>query len=130
STVAGNGNAGPGGDGGPATRAQLNGPSGVALDAQGNLFIADTHNNEIREVVKATGNIITVAGNGSAGFRGDNRPAIHAQLNRPSGVALDAAGDLFIADTSNNRVREVVNSNGTIITVAGNGAMGSSGDGG
>ena len=84
----------------------------------------------IREVVKATGDIITVAGNGTEGYSGDNGPAIDAELYYPSGVAVDAAGDLFIADTGNNVIREVVKATGDIITVAGNGTAGYSGDNG
>ena len=129
-TVAGNGTAGYSGDNGPATAAELNYPNGVAVDAAGDLFIADTGNNVIREVVKATGDIITVAGNGTAGYSGDNGPATAAELNYPTGVAVDAAGDLFIADTGNNVIREVVKATGDIITVAGNGTAGYSGDNG
>ena len=99
-TVAGNGTAGYSGDNGPATAAELNDPDGVAVDAAGDLFIADADNNVIREVVKATGDIITVAGNGTAGYSGDNGPATAAELDDPIGVAVDAAGDLFIADTA------------------------------
>ena len=84
----------------------------------------------VREVVKATGDIITVAGNGNAGYSGDNGPATAAELNNPVGVAVDSAGDLFIADTENNVVREVVKATGDIITVAGNGTAGYSGDNG
>ena len=83
----------------------------------------------IREVVKATGDIITVAGNGNAGYSGDNGPATDAELYA-TGVAVDAAGDLFIADTGNNVIREVVKATGDIITVAGNGTRGYSGDNG
>jgi sugar lactone lactonase YvrE len=127
-TVAGNGVGGYSGDGGPATSARLNGPSGVAVDAAGNLFIADTYNLRIREV-SVSGVITTVAGNGTQGYSGDGGPATSAQLNRPFRVAVDAAGDLFIADTYNQRVREVSVS-GVITTVAGNGTQGYSGDGG
>ena len=84
----------------------------------------------IREVVKATGDIITVAGNGTAGYSGDGGPATAAELNDPNGVAVDSAGDLFIADSGNNVIREVVKATGDIITVAGNGTAGYSGDGG
>ncbi len=129
-TVAGNGTAGYSGDDGPATAAELNSPRGVAVDSAGDLFIADNDNNVIREVVKATGDIITVAGNGTAGYSGDNGPATAAELNGPTGVAVDSAGDLFIADTDNNVIREVVKATGDIITVAGNGTAGYSGDGG
>ena len=129
-TVAGNGTAGYSGDNGPATAAELNGPNGVAVDSAGDLFIADTANNVIREVVKATGDIITVAGNGTAGYSGDNGPATAAELDSPRGIAVDSAGDLFIADSGNNVIREVVKATGDIITVAGNGTAGYSGDGG
>ena len=99
-TVAGNGTAGYSGDGGPATAAELNNPRGLAVDSAGDLFIARPDNNVIREVVKATGDIITVAGNGTAGYSGDNGPATAAELNGPIGVAVDSAGDLFIADSA------------------------------
>jgi hypothetical protein len=128
-TVAGNGTAGDSGDGGAAAAAQLNSPHGVAVDSSGNLFIADTGNNVIREVVQATGNIITVAGTGAAGYSGDGGPASSAELNAPFGVAVDANGNIFIADTGNNAVREVVQATGYIITVAGTGSAGYSGDG-
>jgi adhesin/invasin len=127
-TVAGTGTAGFNGDNQPATSAYLNGPVGVAVDAQGNLFIGEFRNQRIREVVKATGQIITVAGTGTASFNGDNQPANSAQLNRPSGVAVDAQGNLFIADRFNQRVREVVKATGQIITVAGTGTFGFNGD--
>jgi len=126
STVAGNGTSGFSGDGGPATSAQLNLPSGVVVDVADNLYIADTINNRVRKVTVA-GVISTVAGNGTAGFSGDGGPATSAQLNAPNGVAVDAAGNLYIAD-GNNVVREVTA--GAISTVAGNGKIGFSGDGG
>jgi hypothetical protein len=129
STVAGNGTAGYSGDGGSATSAQLRGPSGMAVDANGDLFIADTGNNVIREVVQATGTIITVAGTGTAGYSGDGGAATSAQLNSPYGVAVDSSGDLFIADAGNNVIREVIPATGIIITVAGTGKAGYSGDG-
>ena len=97
STVAGNGTAGFSGDGGPATSAQLNYPTGVAVDAAGNLFIADEANNRVRKVTPG-GVISTVAGNGTQGYSGDGGPATSAQLYYPYGVAVDAAGNLFIAD--------------------------------
>ena len=105
-TVAGNGTAGYSGDGGPATAAELDGPSGVAFDSAGDLFIADAPNNVVREVIKATGDIITVAGNGTAGYSGDNGPATAAELDYPGRVAVDSAGDVFVTDSNNNVVRE------------------------
>jgi sugar lactone lactonase YvrE len=129
-TVAGNGTYGFGGDGGPATSAELYVPIGVCVDSFGNIFIADTNNNRIREVVAATGTIQTVAGNGSSGFSGDGGPATSAQLAGPKGVYVDSSGNLFIADAYNGRIREVDASTGFIQTVAGNGAFGFSGDGG
>jgi uncharacterized protein (TIGR03437 family) len=127
-TVAGNGTQGFSGDGGSATSAQLGYPVGVAVDASGNLFVADSLNSRIREVTPQ-GTITTVAGNGMQGFSGDGGTAISAQLNYPSGVAVDASGNLFIADTNNNRIRMVTPA-GIITTAAGNGARGFSGDGG
>jgi len=106
-TVAGTGSAGYSGDGGAATSALLNAPYDVAVDRSGNLFIADTGNNVIREVVQATGDIVTVAGTGTAGYSGDGGLATSAQLTGPDGVAVDASGDLFIADTGNNCIRKV-----------------------
>jgi len=128
STVAGNGAAGFSGDGDPATSAQLYGPTGVAVDAAGNLYIADSSNNRIRKVTPG-GVITTVAGNGSAGFSGDGGPATSAQLAHPNDIAVDTAGNLFIVDTNNNRIRKVT-PGGVITTVAGNGSVGFSGDGG
>jgi uncharacterized protein (TIGR03437 family) len=125
-TVAGNGTVGFSGDGGPATNAQLSWPGGVAVDSAGNLYIADSDNFRIRKV--SNGVIATVAGNGMSGFSGDNGPATSAQLAYPSGVAVDSAGSLFIADSNNNRIRKV--SNGVITTVAGDGVPGYSGDNG
>ena len=126
-TVAGNGNGGYSGDGGPATSAQLSDPSGMAVDAAGNLYIADANNGRIRRVTPS-GIITTVAGGGTAGL-GDDGPATSAQLFGPSGVAVDAAGNLYIADTAHSRVRKV-SPGGIITTVAGTGSYGYSGDGG
>ncbi len=127
-TVAGNGTAGFAGDNAPATAAELDGVSSVAVDAAGDLFIVDTNNNRIREVNHATGVITTIAGNGTAGFSGDDAMATAAELDRPGGVAVDASGDLFFADTDNNRIREVNLSTGVITTVAGNGIAAYGGD--
>jgi sugar lactone lactonase YvrE len=129
-TVAGNGSIGFSGDGGPAASAALNNPSDVHVDSAGNIFIADYDNSRVREVVAATGNIQTVAGNGTYGYSGDGGPATSAQLNGPRSVTVDGSGNVFIADIGNSRIREVVASTGTIQTVAGNGTDGSSGDGG
>ena len=127
-TIAGDGTKGFSGDGGPAVEAQLNFPSGVAVDGAGNLYIADTGNRRIRKV-DATGTITTVAGSGEPGFSGDGGPAVEAQLAFPTGVALDGAGNLYIVDSVNHRIRKV-DSAGTITTVAGTGESGFSGDGG
>jgi uncharacterized protein (TIGR03437 family) len=127
STVAGNGTAGYSGDGGPAVKAQLTGPQGVAVDAAGNLYIADTENNLIREVT-LDGLIATAAGNGIAGYSGDGGQATNAQVGNPVGVAVDAAGNIYIVDAS-TRVRQVY-PNGLIVTIAGNGSRGYTGDGG
>lgn len=126
-TVAGGG---PNGDGGLATQASLSSPKGVFVDRSGDIFIADTGDNRVREVIAATGIIQTIAGNGTAGFSGDNGPATSAQLHSPTGVAVDLFGNVFIADTGNNVVREVLASNQQIVTYAGNGTAGSSGNGG
>ena len=128
STVAGDGSQGYSGDGGPAASAQLNlfGPSGVAVDAAGNVYLTDR--NRIRKVARS-GIITTIAGNGSYGYSGDGGPATTAQLYTPSGVAVDSAGNLFIADYGNHRIRKVA-TDGIITTVAGNGSIGYSGDGG
>jgi sugar lactone lactonase YvrE len=127
-TVAGNGSFGSDGDGGAATAASLNAPTGVAVDAAGNVFIADSGNHRIRRV-DANGIITTVAGNGSSGFTGDGGAATAASLSYPQGVALDTAGNLYIADTGNHRIRRV-NTIGVITTVAGNGSFDFTGDGG
>jgi sugar lactone lactonase YvrE len=128
-TVAGSGGSGFSGDGGPATDATLFQPSEIALDAGGNLFIADTNNQRIRRVDVTTGIITTVAGNGSEGFSGDGGPAAGARLRNPIGVALDAAGNLFIADSGNQRIRRVETATGVVTTVVGSGAFHFSGDG-
>ena len=127
-TVAGTGNRGFSGDGGPATEARLSSSWGVAVDGAGNLFIADRRSYRIRKVDSA-GVITTVAGTGNRGFSGDGGPATEAQLDRPYGVAVDGAGNLFFVDGSNHRIRKV-DSAGVITTVAGTGNRGFSGDGG
>jgi uncharacterized protein (TIGR03437 family) len=118
-TVAGNGTRGYSGDGGPAIAAQLNSPAGIAIDRNGALYIADSGNNRIRKVVNGT--ISTFAGTGTPGFSGDNGPAAEAELNFPIGVLADPAGNIYIADTGNSRVREV--SSGVITTVDGGGRI-------
>jgi sugar lactone lactonase YvrE len=138
------------GDGGPATSAELYFPQGVAVDGAGNLVIADTTNGRIRVVAASTGtfysqamtagHIYTVAGDGTEGFSGDGGPATSAELGLPRSVAVDGAGNLVIADTTNGRIRVVAASIGTfygqpmtagdIYTVAGDGTEGFSGDGG
>ena len=132
-TVAGNGIPGFSGDGGPATAASLGNPSGVAVDAAGNLYVADTYNHRIRKVSPA-GIITTVGGSGATGvigggFSGDGGPATAASLWNPGGVAVDAAGNIYVADTGSDRIRKVSPA-GIITTVAGNGDWGFSGDGG
>jgi len=129
-TVAGNGGFTFSGDGGPATAASLNHPGGVALDTNGNLFIADAYNCRIRRVDATTGTITTVAGNGQFSFSGDGGPATAAALWFPIGVRVDTGGNLFVADLYNKRVRRVDASTGIITTFAGNGQSGLSGDGG
>ncbi len=129
-TVAGNGRAGFSGDGGPATSAGFAQPHGVALDVSGNLYIGDSGNHRIRKVTASSGTVMTVAGNGIGGFSGDSGPASAAGLNQPTGLVLDASGNLYIADYLNNRIRKVAVSSGIITTVAGNGTAGFSGDGG
>ncbi len=129
-TIAGNGYYGYSGDGGPATSATFDDPLGEALDDAGNLYIADSQNNVIRELYAATGTIATIAGNGHFGYSGDGGPATSAELTVPNAVALDSAGNLYIADTGNNVIREVYAATGTIATIAGNGIQGNSGDGG
>ena len=126
--IAGNGNPGFSGDGGPATDAQTSGVAGLALDSQGNLYLAEVLNSDIRKV-DANGIITTVAGSQQVGNSGDGGPATSARLNGPTDVRIDAAGDLYIADSSNNRIRKV-DASGTITTIAGGDNYGYTGDGG
>lgn len=139
-TVAGTGGFPDSGDGGPATSAQIEFPDGVAVDAAGNFYIADggyrvrvvntqSSGTTLLGVSVAPGTIATVAGNGTSGYSGDSGAATSAQITAPGGLAVDAAGNLYVADTSNCRVREV-NTSGAINTVVGNGTLGFSGDGG
>lgn len=127
-TIAGNGAAGYSGDNGPATAAQLQSPAGITLDGDGNLYIADSGNHRIRKV-SPDGIITTIAGNGTAGFGGDNGSAIQAQLNTPQDVVIDNFGNIYIADTNSNRIRKIA-PNGIITTIAGTGDYGYSGDDG
>jgi cysteine-rich repeat protein len=126
-TIAGTGIFGSGGDDGPATSAQLAFPYDVAIDASGNLYIADGSNHRIRRIA-TTGTITTIAGTGTAGYAGDNAAATSAQLRNPHDVELDGAGNLYIADTDNHVIRRI-DTNGTITTIAGTGTAGYSGDG-
>lgn len=125
---AGTGEVGGGGDGGPAVDAQLSSPAGLALDASGNLYVADMFNHRVRRVDAETGVIDTVAGTGARGFAGEGGPALAAELQWPRGVAVAPDGRLYIADTYNHRLRRV-ESDGTLVTVAGS-ARGHAGDGG
>lgn len=127
--AAGNGSFGYAGDGGPATAAKLNQPMAVAVDTAGNIYIAEFYD-RVRKVTAATGIITTVAGNGTQGYTGDGGPAITAALSTPSGLALDAAGNLFISSFDGDTVRRVDASTGYIVTIAGNGTQGYTGDGG
>jgi sugar lactone lactonase YvrE len=127
-TVAGTGETGYSGDGGPATAARFDGPRSLAMDGAGNLYVADDNNHRIRRI-DPSGVVTTVAGNGTEGSAGDGGPAPAAQLNHPRGVAVDGRGDVFIADSMNHRVR-MVEPSGAISTVAGCGRQGFAGDGG
>jgi len=127
-TVAGTGTDGYSGDGGPATAAMIDTAQALAVDSSGNLYIADTYNHRIRKV-SPNGTITTVAGTGVAGFAGDGGAGTSARLNYPDGVAVDSAGNVYIADCNNHRIRKLT-PGGTITTVAGNGTDGNSGDNG
>jgi sugar lactone lactonase YvrE len=128
STVAGTGLPGFSGDSGPAASAQLNSPGDVVIDVRGNVFIEDSQNYRIRKVAVESGLITTVAGTGEFGFYGDGGLAIGACFGQLTGIAVDVHGDLYLADYSNNRVREIDAATGIISTVAGTGTAGSRGD--
>jgi trimeric autotransporter adhesin len=128
--VAGDGTQGYKGDGGQATSASLYNPYDVAVDTSGNIYIADRLNNRIRMVTRSTGIITTVAGDGTQGYKGDGGQATSAGLTNPYGVAVDASGNIYIADTISQRIRMVTRSTGIITTVAGDGTYGYRGDGG
>ena len=128
-TVVGTGEKGFAGDGGPADGALLNGPFDVAFDRAGNLYFSDTFNHRIRRIDARSGVISTVAGNGEPGYAGDGGPAARASLNEPYGIAIDRAGNIFVADRLNRRVRRIDAAQGTITSVAGTGEPAYSGDG-
>ena len=129
STIAGSGmNAGFSGENVPATQALLNQPTGIVVDASGNVYFSDSFNNVVRKI-DTLGNITTYAGNGMYGYSGDNVPAQSAELAGPEGLSLNSNGDLFIADSGNSRVREVLAGSQQIVTVAGTGTSGYNGDG-
>jgi sugar lactone lactonase YvrE len=127
-TIAGTGTPGFSGDNGPATSAQVDLPTALALDAQNNLYLADTRNHRIRRIAATTGLITTIAGNGTQGFSGDNAPATAASIDSPTGLALDVSNNLYLADTHNHRIRRIDAVTGLITTIAGTGSLGYSGD--
>jgi hypothetical protein len=124
--IAGNGT---GGNGTPAATAQIYAPSAIVIDGAGNVFFTEETTSTVREIVSATGLIETIAGTGSAGYGGDGGAATSAVLSQPEGLAFDSANNLYIADTGNNRIREI-NTAGIITTIAGNGTAGFGGDNG
>ncbi len=130
STVAGTGAQGYAGDGGPATQALLNNPFDLAFDPAGNLCFSDTYNHCIRRIDARTGIITTIAGTGESGFAGDGGPATRAQMNQPYGTVIDSAGNIYVADRLNGRVRRIDGRSGVITTLAGDGSGKFSGDGG
>lgn len=129
-TAAGTGERGFAGDDGPATRALLNGPFDVGFDPAGNLYFSDTFNHRIRRIDGRSGVIATVAGNGAAGYAGDGGPALAASFNEPYGIAVDRAGNIYVADRHNHCVRRIDGASGVVTTFAGNGKAGFAGDGG
>ena len=129
-TIAGNGEKGFGGDGGPATEASMSDPYYLTADTAGNVYVTDTNNDRIRRIDVRTGVITTVAGSGVRGFSGDGGLATRAEFYRPHVVELDPDGNLVIGDSFNQRIRRVDAKTGIVRTIAGNGELGSSGDGG
>jgi DNA-binding beta-propeller fold protein YncE len=129
-TAAGTGEKGYAGDGGPAARAQLNGPVDVGFDSAGNLYFSDTFNHCVRRVDARNNVIVTVAGCGEPGYSGDGGPAIHARFNEPYGIAVDKSGNVYVADRHNHCVRRVDAASGNVTTFAGTGSSGFSGDDG
>ncbi len=129
-TAVGTGERGFAGDGGPAARALLNGPFDIGFEPGGNLYFSDTFNHRIRRVEARTGIIMTVAGSGEAGHAGDGGPATKAAFNEPYGIAVDHAGNIYVADRRNHCVRRIDRSSGVVTTFAGNGGAGFGGDGG
>lgn len=127
---AGNGRAGYSGDGFLAEDAQINGPAGLAIDKENNVYVAEIFNNVVRKIDSKTRIITTIAGNGENGFSGDGGPATQAKLNGPEGVCVDESYNVYIADTFNQRIRKVDSKTGIINTIAGNGEAGYSGDDG
>jgi sugar lactone lactonase YvrE len=127
STLAGNGTNGYSGDGGAATSAQFYNPVGIAVDNSGNVYVADSGNGAVRMI--SNGTITTIAGNGTLAYAGDGGPASQAEFSSISGIAVDAQGNIYVADTSNDAVR-LFPLGGTVSTIAGNGTQGYTGDGG
>lgn len=128
-TVAGNGEAGYSGDGGPAREATLNEPYEIRFDRQGNMLFVERVNQVVRRVDRQTGLISTVAGTGEEGFSGDGGPAVEARLSQPHSIQLGPSGDLFICDIGNHRIRRVGREDGRILTFAGTGEQGRTSDG-
>src|SRR6266702_3802843 len=125
-----NGNISPGfsGDNGPSTASSIDSPTGLAVDTSNNLYLADTHNHRIRKITAATGKITTIAGISATGYNGDNTTATTATLALPHGLTIDRAGNLYLADTANHRIRRVDATTGIITTIAGAGAQTFAGD--
>ncbi|HXB11739.1 MAG TPA: T9SS type A sorting domain-containing protein [Bacteroidia bacterium] len=129
-TITGNGTSGFTGDGGPATAAEISTPAGVAVDDSGNVYLSDCNNQRVRKISKATGFINTVAGNGTIGYSGDGGSATAAEFAYPYGLNVDASGNLYVPDINNNCIRKITKATGIITTIAGNGSVGFTGDGG